>query len=215
MDDQFWDVLTSQPGVGVVVVDAQGKVTFANPQARKIYFGRDLDPVGKTIEEIEGKRFAAERMLVLEKVIATGQPHVIRHVRGGKLTQATLWRIVSDSDHEPSVLIVTRQGVLTDEDTGGLPVFESALVDLGPLDVLTERQLQVLILIGHGHQQKTIAQLLGISLRTVEKCRTDIAAKLKVSSIAEIAKIVQAAGLKIDDADAPRLHNWHESTGES
>ncbi len=215
MGDQFWDVLTSQPGVGVVVVDAKGEITFANPQARKIYYGNDFDPVGKTIEEIEGKRFAAERMLVGEKVIATGQPHVIRHVRGGKLTQATLWRIVGASDQDPRVLVVTRQGVLTDEDTGDLPVFESGLVDLGPLDVLTERELQVLILIGHGHQQKAIAQLLGTSLRTVEKCRTDIASKLKVSSIAEIARIVQSAGLTINDADAPRLHKWHGSSSES
>jgi DNA-binding CsgD family transcriptional regulator len=214
MDDQFWEILTAQPGVGVLIVEPDGTIAFANQQAIQIYYGCDVDPIGKSIEELEGKRFAAERMLVVEKVLATGLPHIIRHIRGGKLTQATLWRIDDEKIGHPRILTVTRQGVLADEDKGSLPVFESSLVDLGPLDVLTQRELQVLILIGHGQPQKTIAQLLGTSLRTIEKCRTDIAAKLKVSSIADITRIVQAAGLDIDDADAPRLHSWLGSSTE-
>lgn len=210
MEDQLWDLLTRQPGIGVLIVDPQGIVTYANPQALQIYYGDvGIDPVGKSIEELEGTRFASERMLIVDKVIATGQPHVIRHVRGGKQTQATLWRIQDDNGENPRILTVTRQGVLADEDTGDIPVFESGLVDLGPLDVLTERELQVLILIGHGHPQKQIAEMLGTAQRTVEKCRTDIATKLHITSIAEIARIVQSAGLTIEDADAPRLHRWH------
>ena len=54
------------------------------------------------------------------------------------------------------------------------------------------------------------ARELGVAQRTVERYRTDIARKLNVNSIAEIAQIVQLAGLETDDAQLPRLHRWRK-----
>jgi LacI family transcriptional regulator len=56
---------------------------------------------------------------------------------------------------------------------------------------------------------KAIAKELGVAQRTVERYRSDISRKLGITSIAEIARLVQLAGLEIAHADMPRLNRWH------
>lgn len=207
MSDEFWSLLKNQPGIGVLILDIDGLVLFCNHQAREIYYGEAFNPVGSTIAEIEGAAFAAERMPLIRQVIETGEPLVISHIRGGRHTEATLWPMQPVEDQKPRVIAVTRRGL--EETHDGYPVVESDLVDLGPLDVLTRRELEVLTLVGHGVPLKVIATQLGVSQRTVERYRTDISRKLHAKSIAEIARLVQAAGIQIEDCNAERLHRWH------
>lgn len=212
MDDEFWTILRSQPGVGVQLIDADGRVVYSNNQAKLIYYGSvDFNPVGKTIEEIEGAAFAAERLPVIREVLESNRPRVIRHIRGGKNTQATIWPLHHRRIVRPCVLSISRQGLVSTDDSPW-PVYDSQLIDLGPLDVLTSRELQVMALIGHGVPLKSISAELGVSQRTVERYRTDIARKLRVNSIADIARIVQRAGLALEHADMDRLHRWQQAT---
>ena len=208
MLDDFWMILRSQPGMGVLIIDCDGIVQFCNPQAQEIYYGSDLDPVGRSIEDIEGREFADERMAVIRKVIKSGKPMLISHIRGGRYTEAMVWPMEPADDHKVRIMAITRQPAVRNSDAGPYETFHSELVDLGPLDVLTHREVEVLALIGHGVPLKAVAAQLGIAQRTVERYRTEIARKLHVSSIAEIAGIVQLAGLDLDDADRPRLHRW-------
>jgi PAS domain S-box-containing protein len=204
VDDEFWDILKSQPGVGVVLTDTDGRIVYHNDEARRIFYGAErIDALGRTIADLEGPEFAAERMAVLETVLKTGQPHIIRHIRRGRLTESTHWPIQRQIRNKTCVLSIIRQD-LSPKAAAPYPVFESRLVDLGPLEGLKRSELEVLILIGHGTPLKTIAKELGVSQRTVERYRTDIARKLKVNSIAEIARLVQRAGLEMRHTDFPR-----------
>ena len=208
MSDQFWDLLRSQPGVGVLIIDVDGLVLYANGQARTIYYGDDFNPVGLTIEDVEGAAFAAERMRVIREVVETGKPQSIRHIRGGRLTQATISRMEPVPGRKPRVISVTRQGLVDEPLPEDMPVLNSELIDLGPLDVLTPREVEVMSLIGNGAPLKAIANLMGISQRSVERYRTDIARKLQVNTLAEIARLVQRAGLEWKDTFSERLHRW-------
>lgn len=211
MQDELWLILKSQPGVGVLIIDCDGLVLFANDQARQIYYGDDFNPVGQTIEEIEGPEFAAERMPVIHQVIETGKPMILRHVRGGRHTEAMIWPMQKREDHKPRIICITRQLLKADDAAAdGYPCFESRLVDLGPLDVLTRRELEVLAMVGHGVPLKSVAKQLGVAQRTVERYRTDISRKLNIHSIAEAAQLVQVAGLTASDAKLPRLHRWRD-----
>lgn len=214
MLDEFWLILKSQPGVGVLIVDRDGVVLFCNEQAKEIYYGHDFNPVGMTIEEVEGAEFAAERMSVISKVIETGKPIVLRHVRGGKHTEALIWPMQKQEDRKERVIAITRQLLESESSAKEYESVDSALVDLGPLDVLTRREIEVLALVGHGMPLKSVASHLGVAQRTVERYRTDIARKLKISSIAEAARIVQIAGLDTTDAHRPRLHRWRKPDGD-
>ncbi|MBL8820228.1 MAG: helix-turn-helix transcriptional regulator [Planctomyces sp.] len=120
-----------------------------------------------------------------------------------------IWPMQPVPDRKPRIISVTRQGLDDVEPGVAYRTVDSKLVDLGPLDVLTRRELEVLAMVGHGVPLKTIARELGVAQRTVERYRTDIARKLRVNSIAEIAQIVQVAGLDASDCHLPRLRRWH------
>ena len=210
MSDDFWQILKSQPGVGVLIIDEDGLVLFCNRQAMEIFYGGNFNPVGLTIEDVEGREFAAERMPVIRKVIETGEPIVLRHIRGGRHTESLIWPMEQKEAAKRRVISITRQGANAAQEQDNYPRVDSQLVDLGPLDALTRRELEVLALMGHGMPLKTIARELGVAQRTVERYRTDIARKLQLTSIADIARTVQLAGLEVSDAQLPRLHRWYK-----
>jgi len=58
---------------------------------------------------------------------------------------------------------------------------------------LTERERQVLVLVGQGYPTKEIAAALGLSPRTVETHRAHISEKIGSSSVVEFARLAQAA----------------------
>jgi len=65
---------------------------------------------------------------------------------------------------------------------------EQERIDRGEktLDILTEREHEILRLLGLGHSNRAIAERLGISVRTVETHRRNISSKLGVSGAALI-----------------------------
>lgn len=67
------------------------------------------------------------------------------------------------------------------------------------LATLSERELQVLMLVVRGWMNKQIAAELGIHERTVKLHRTSITTKLRVPSVAELTHLVREAELDIDD----------------
>ncbi|APZ95393.1 PAS fold protein [Fuerstiella marisgermanici] len=156
--DELWLILKSQPGVGVLIVDREGKVLFCNDQARQIFYGNDFDPIGMTIEEVEGAEFAAERMPIIRRVIDTGEAVLLRHVRGGRHTESLLWPMQANESRTPRVMAITRQFLESDQSDGTYPCVDSKFVDLGPLDVLTKREIEVLALVGHGIPLKSVAK---------------------------------------------------------
>lgn len=53
---------------------------------------------------------------------------------------------------------------------------------------ITPREAQVLLLLGKGHQQTEVAQILGLSLRTVKMYRTFLKNKLNLNTLMELAR---------------------------
>jgi len=61
--------------------------------------------------------------------------------------------------------------------------------------LLSKREREVLQLIAEGNKSKSIAQIMKISVKTVDIHRTNIKAKLNIHSIAELTKFAIAEGL--------------------
>ncbi len=53
---------------------------------------------------------------------------------------------------------------------------------------ISQREAQVLLLLGQGHQQNEVAQMLGLSLRTVKMYRTFLKNKLNLNTLMELAR---------------------------
>lgn len=89
--------------------------------------------------------------------------------------------------------------------TGVAPSGEAdvdSLEDTLNLDVLSERELQVLKLLVYGNTQREIAQQLFITVKTVEKHRSRIAEKLGCATRSELVAYAISAGIL--QAGAPR-----------
>lgn len=64
-----------------------------------------------------------------------------------------------------------------------------------PLDMLTERQKEILKLLAEGYSVKEIAQLIGISVKTVETHKAQIMEKLNIYDIPGLVKFAIKHGL--------------------
>ena len=57
-----------------------------------------------------------------------------------------------------------------------------------PLDILTDRELETLELVGHGHSTRQIADDLGLSIKTIESHRAHLKEKLNLKTGAELVR---------------------------
>ncbi len=57
---------------------------------------------------------------------------------------------------------------------------------------ITQREAQVLYLLGQGHQQNEVAQTLGLSLRTIKMYRTFLKNKLNLNNLVELSKFFES-----------------------
>jgi DNA-binding NarL/FixJ family response regulator len=65
----------------------------------------------------------------------------------------------------------------------------------GPLDRLTQREREVLQLVAEGHSNPEIAEILNVSVKTVEKHRAALMAKLGVHEVAGLMRVAIKKGL--------------------
>jgi DNA-binding NarL/FixJ family response regulator len=64
-----------------------------------------------------------------------------------------------------------------------------------PFEWLTSREREVLQLISEGHTNKAIAQVLKVSVKTVEKHRANLMSKLNVHDLAGLIRVAIKHGL--------------------
>lgn len=72
------------------------------------------------------------------------------------------------------------------------------------IDSLTPREIEVLRLLALGHTNSEIADLLGVSPRTVEAHRAQVTGKLGAHSRADLVRIADMAGLTLERAHEQR-----------
>ncbi|MCX7008773.1 MAG: response regulator transcription factor [Kiritimatiellaeota bacterium] len=98
-------------------------------------------------------------------------------------------------DESPARLVEAIRSVLRGEIVTGNGIVQRALrrsanglaaASTSPLDLLTDRQLEIFRLIGSGVDRNTIAEQLNLSVKTVEVHRANIRVKLGIKSAADL-----------------------------
>ncbi len=218
----LWGLFTSDPTAAVSIVDASGRVLWVNLQSVRVFLGENAkieDAMGKTFEEIGFPRaWADERRAILQSMKDDNRAILLRTIWRGKQQVSWIRRIEADAAgmiegtakaDGPTYLVITRRiaGDVKDEDL--MPekteVVQSQVVGLGPLSILTNRELEVLALVGHGLSTKEIAKMLFRAEKTIERHRESIAKKLGESKNIRLAEIASEAGLVAGDAERQRV----------
>lgn len=196
----------TDPTVGFALCDIRGTILYVNDRSAELFIkGTPEDGIGKTLGELLGKEWAAERIDMFERIAQSRKPIISRHILHGRQIQSTI-RVLTEPDNEnPIFSILSSEGVNDPSDPDAFEIVESKLVSLGPLDALTRREIEVLALIGHGMTSKQIATALHRSVRTIEQHCDSIRHKMKGATRIQLAKLAQAARLEMTDADLERL----------
>ncbi len=205
----LWSALSLSPGIGVSITDAEGNLIFVNDTA-KLLFSKsvDIDYRGKTIHDFHPPAFAKERLALIRRVLKEGKALSICHIYHGRRIQSTVWPI---HDHRPPygrAIVVTHERSnepVSSLLTNNCETVSSAYIDLGPLNVLTQRELEVLVLLGHGMSVPEAAAVLYRSPKTIQRHKASISEKLHARGQADLVAIVTAIGLNMDDIKLKRL----------
>ncbi len=196
-DIDFVELINADANVGVMIVSADGHLVWYSRNVPKIFGASpDHDYSGKRIDEIFHEEFANERIEWIRQVISDGQTMRVSHLYQGDQMISTIMPLERDTV-STYASILTRRERLRDDNSAN--VTKSQLVDLGPLSTLSGRELEVLILLGHGHSVPETAKLLHRSPRTIEQHKASIGRKLGTSVIADIARRVGEVGLQMND----------------
>ncbi len=195
--------VTSVPGIGIAIMQADGTIVYANDEINRIIRGSGTEnPTGRLLHEVFPEEFVAERMMIIEQVLQSGEPAVLRHIVQGFQVE-TVMQAMARPEGANMVVVITRHGD-SGAEAQGYRVVDSALADLGPLNVLTPREVEVLALIGKGMRISEIARVLYRSPKTVENHRASIGRKLGVTRRMELARLAYQAGLKPEDSKRQR-----------
>jgi len=204
------DILLTHPFIGASMIDCEGRFFWANARSKILYLGdAKVDVAGKSIFDLFPAEWCRERVNLMRELNETRQPAVLRHIRRGRALLVTYHHMPTPEGEPQRYLIMIAE---TDGDEE-IPVppnyirFETGLMNLGPLDTLSRRELEVLALISQGLTTDEIAKDLSRSAKTIEAHRSSIARKLGVKNRVQLAEIARKAALQIRHADLKRVPN--------
>lgn len=210
----LWAALSRTPGVGVSIIDVEGRLLFINDTSMALFFDTvPIDYEGKKLSDVHPPQFARERMLMIQRVTEQQRPMAISHIYHGHAIHSTLWPI---KDRKPpySRVIVVSHSNLNSDDFGRIKSaqnpeqtieqFDTNYIDLGPLNVLTKRELEVMVLLGHGLSVPRAAAILHRSPKTIQRHKASLTTKLNLHGQAEIVRIVTSMGLEMDQTRLKR-----------
>lgn len=203
-----WEALVSDTESAVLVVDQEGTIQFANKAASSTLTGNGHSVTGRRFAEFVTTEFADERLSLARRVIETGKPVTLVGMFKGIWQRTSMRPLPADDKGRVNVLIVTTSGGPPGTKTVNAPANESVvrakIDDLGVLGTLTNREMEILKLIGEGLSTADIARRLHRSVKTIEWHRVSLGSKLGVTNRVELARIALRAGLTdLNDAPEP------------
>lgn len=219
-DSPIWAALVSEPLTGVCIVTLDGRVHWMNEQAARIWHGKFAKPAeytARTLSELFPPEIVSEQLALMQRVSTSRKPILVRRIWRGWQTLAWIHLIPGETPEPgtpsnaavpPRLLVISRRvsgEALADETlSSSVEVVESEFSDLGPLDALSDRELEVLALLGQGLSVKEIAAILFRSAKTVENHRQSIGRKLSLDDRVKLSEVARRAGLTVRDAERAR-----------
>lgn len=188
--------LLDDPISWVIVVDGDAVICEAN-RAFELAFTEFAPMIGRRFTDHMRAEYAAERLAVVHRVLATGRSITMYGVIRGRWMRQMIRPIPREAGQSPRALIVIQPAAIGPEDEHGgeAEIIVARHHDMGKLEVLSQRELVILALIGEGYTSPEIGRRLHRSGKTIEWHRNSIAEKLGTGSRIVLAQLARQAGL--------------------
>ena len=215
-ESSLWTILSCSPGIGVSLTDVEGRLLFINNTAQVLFSeSTDIDYSGKTIADFHPREFVQERLAMLRQAVEKKKPIRVEHVYHGRRIESTLWPILDRKPPYHRVIVVSRLAQGTEKLDVLNPEVETAetrYIDLGKFDVLSRRELEVFVMLGHGLSVPRTAAVLHRSPKTIQRHKATLSKKLGLRGQAELVQFVTQMGLELSDTRLQRFSKNGKST---
>lgn len=199
----FQDLFRELPGIAAMIVRADGTVEYVNDAVSALYeIPSTATIVGEKLSDRLNPEFVAERLELMRRALDTRRPLIVDHLFRGRPITATFFPLYGDDGVE-RVMVISRHRSPHDVDPGTFERVRSRVMDLGALSKLSQRELEVFVLLGHGMSVPEVAARLKRSPKTIEQHKAAIGRKLGDSTLSGIARAVAEIGI---DEEHLRAH---------
>ena len=197
----------------ILLMDYEGRIHCANDTVVRGFMMDSADELYmKTYRDFAPEAWANERINLFQHVIDTGESSTLLEIFAGYKLRSRIRHIPVPTEQSPKGYVLITVERLDSrvfdylcESNLDLNIVHANHIDLGRLDVLSTRELEVLALMGQGYRAREIASMLFRSVSTIENHRENIGKKLGVTDRAELARIAQTAVLRVEDANRTRV----------
>lgn len=198
-----------------MIVRADGTFEYVNDAVSAIYgFPPTEALVGRRLSDLLNPEFVAERLELIERTLATRRPLIVDHLFRGRPITATFFPLFDD-DGVGRVMVISRHRSPHDVDPGTFERVRSRVMDLGALSKLSQRELEVFVLLGHGMSVPEVAARLKRSPKTIEQHKAAIGRKLGDSTLSGIARAVAEIGIDEEHLRAHAIDVFRTESGDA
>jgi len=202
--DVLIEALLSDFEAPVMLCDDALRVIRVSPTAKRYLEGRGLDAGDVRLPETMTASVAKERVPLIRHAMSQFQPLHVLGMLGGVWTRSAYrpFACARGKTYLAVSLVPVVETALV-ETSGVRPmVYRARVDDLGMLSVLTEREVEVLRLIGLGLSSEDIASVLHRSVKTVQGHRVALGNKMRITNRVELARIALLSGITKMDGEA-------------
>lgn len=215
------DMIYSFHSASFLVTNPDGVILIANTHAAAGFPNTTAESIiGKNLCDLAPKEWALERIGFMKLAIQRNHPLLIIEVLCGIRLCSTINPIKVPGENGPQwILLITVEQIspkklqwLRNNKTPEI-LIDAMFIDLGPLAILTPRELEVIALMGHGLRQKQIAEKLHRSVSTIDRHRERIGEKLGITDRIELVTMAREAALEVADStrtNTPFGHPHHK-----
>jgi len=181
--------------VSVVARDERLRLLWCN-ETYASSFGATAESLrGSTMESLFNRQFAEERAELLAPVIEHGTTVAYEQVVRGLRYLTRAWALDPNAFGIRGCFVVAEPCATTRPVGDGVPFVSASVADLGELEALTRRELEIFRLLAEGLTGQEIATVLHRSHKTVEFHTARILHALSLRNRTELARLAAERGL--------------------
>lgn len=194
LDQLVVSALLHDTDCAVAFLTGEGRITRCNAGFTELA-GLPEGTTGLSLGTMLPAPVAAERLMWLVRAREWNTPIALDGVVWGRMLRSMMRPLEPDDSGERLVLMTFSPSAGRPPPPEGVRVIRAENDDLGRMAALTDREREVLALIGMGLSTAEIADRLFRAAKTIEGHRVSLGVKLGVSNRVQLARIAIRAGL--------------------
>lgn len=203
----------------ILIFTHDHRIVFANEPSAVFFQGQTADSLpGMSLNDLLEDSCMQARAQQFAHPVKTGRTAVVLEIMNGFRMCSRFIPLTLNAPFEDTPLIMWALEPITQanlfqirQTTPPEDLYAESCFDLGVLNCLSDRELEVLALMGHGLRTKEIADRLSRSLSTINRHRESIGEKLQITDRAVLIRLANLAVLEVEDAG--RMRNTIKDLG--